>query len=62
MLDPGDGNSDSERKGKDGLSLKGGECYLPTSFAVLRDLLLIWGPNLEYSGDLPRFIQDSGYY
>ena len=54
MPDPGDGASDSERKGNDGLSVKNRESHLLTRFAVLGDLLLIWGPNLEYCGDFAK--------
>lgn len=54
MLDPGDGASDSERKGNDGLSVKGGESHQSSRLAVLGDLLLIWDPSLQYSGDFDK--------
>lgn len=54
MPDHGDGDSDSEKKGSDVFSVTDSESHLPTRFAVLGDLLLIWGPNLENCGDFPK--------
>lgn len=54
MPDHGDGDSDSEKKGSDVFSVTDSESHLPTRFAVLGDLLLIWGPNLENCGDFAK--------